>query len=296
MLKLNIDPKPRIRNLDVMTHRLVASRFMGDYQSLFKGRGVVFESFREYSASDDASLIDWKASVRAGKALIREFVDERNLDVFFLMDASHTMVFGSQEKLKHEYAAEMVASMALAVLQKGDSIGLGLFSDSVKGFLPPDRGMAQYRRMLRELTNPSHYDGECNFEEAVRFCLLRLRPRTIVVIVTDGVRLSGEWAPLLKIANRKFEVVIMLVRDPRDDELPQGVGQISVEDPFSGEQLLLDTDAIRADYAKAARSVLEENLAIMRQGRVVDVPIMRTDAPFAGPVVSFFERRKRKMR
>ena len=296
MLKLNIDPQPRIHHLDVTTHKLVASRFMGDYPSLFKGRGVIFESFREYSPSDDASLIDWKASSRAGKTLVREFVDERNLDVFFLVDASHTMIFGSQDKLKHEYAAEMAASMALAVIEQGDSVGIGLFSDSIHGFLPPERGIAQYRRILRELANPAHYDGACNFEEAMRSCILRLRPQTILVIITDGVRLSGEWAGLLRIAGKKFDVMMMLVRDPRDDELPAGCGQIAVEDPYTGEQLIMDTGAIRDDYAKAAKAILDENLAVMRTGRVVDVPIMRTDSDFAGKIISYFERRKRRMR
>ena len=296
MLKLNIDPQPRIHHLDVMTHKLVASRFMGDYPSLFKGRGVIFESFREYSPSDDASLIDWKASSRAGKALVREFVDERNLDVFFLMDASHTMVFGSHDKLKHEYAAEMVASMALAVIEQGDSAGVGLFSDSIRGFLTPDRGIAQYRRILRELTNPAHYDGPCNFEEAMRACVLRLRPQTILVIITDGVRLSGDWAGLLRVAGKKFDVITMLVRDPRDDELPEGSGHVAVEDPYTGDQILVDTDAIRDDYAKASKELLEGNLAIMRTGRVVDVPIIRTDGDFAKHIISYFERRKLKMR
>jgi uncharacterized protein (DUF58 family) len=296
MLKLDIDPQPRIHHLDVMTHKLVASRFMGDYPSLFKGRGVIFESFREYSPSDDASIIDWKASSRAGKALVREFADERNLDVFFLIDASHTMVFGSQDKLKHEYAAEMAAAMALAVVQQGDSVGVGLFSDKIHGFLPPDRGIAQYRRILRELTNPAHYDGECNFEEAMRACILRLRPQTILIIITDGVRLSGDWAGLLRIAGKKFDVITLLVRDPRDDELPAGCGHIAVEDPYTGEQLLIDTDSIRGDYAKAAKEILDSNLATLRTGRVVDVPIMRTDADFAAKIISYFERRKRKMR
>jgi uncharacterized protein (DUF58 family) len=296
MLKLDIDTKPKLAALDVTTHKLVASKFMGDYPSLFKGRGVIFESFREYSPSDDASLIDWKASARAGKQLVREFVDERNLDVFFLMDASHTMVFGSQKKLKHEYAAEMVASMALAIIEKGDSVGVGLFSDKVRGFLSPDRGLAQYRRILHELTNPAHYDGSCNFEEAVRTCLLRLRPKAILIIITDGVRLAGDWEELLRVANKKFEVLVFLVRDPRDDDFPPGCGQVVVEDPYSGEQFTIDTDSLRADYAKASKEILESNLQTMRRGRVVDVPIIKTDGPFAQHVISFFERRKRKMR
>ncbi|MFA5929265.1 MAG: DUF58 domain-containing protein [Candidatus Micrarchaeia archaeon] len=296
MMKLDIDPKPRIENLELTTHRLVTSNFMGDYQSVFRGRGVIFESYREYSNSDDASEIDWKASMRCGKTMVKEYVEERNLDVFFLMDSSYTMVFGSQKKLKHEYAAEMVASMAFAILDRGDAVGLGMFSDKVQGFLPPERGHAQYRRLLREIARPENYDGPCNFEAAVRTCLQRLKPQTLLVLVTDGVNMDGNWRIPLKVANRKFEVLLMLVRDPRDDELPSGVGHVSVENPSTGEQMLLDTEGIRGEYAAAAKGILDSNMALFHHCGIADVPVMRTDEDFTKHVVGYFQRRKMRMR
>lgn len=296
MLKLDIDPKPQMHHLDVLTHRLVTSNFMGDYASVFKGKGIIFESYREYSPSDDASAIDWKASMRAGKTLVREFVEERNLEIFFLIDASHTMVFGSQKRLKHEYAAEMVASMSFAILDRGDSVGVGLFSDTLRGVLLPERGIAQYRRILHELANPEHYDRECDFAEAVRLCLQRLRPQTILIVVTDGVRLQGDWELLLKVANRKFEVLCILVRDPRDDTLPEGAGQVMVESAGTGQQMLLDCAGISEEYARAAREIKERNLAVMKRGQIADVPVIMTDTDFGKEIISFFERRKRRMR
>ena len=297
MLKLDIDPRPQIAHLDITTRRLVATNFMGDYQSVFKGRGVIFESYRDYCPADDASLIDWKASTRAGKALIKEYVEERNLDVFFLIDASHTMVFGSQKKLKHEYAAEMVASMAFAILDRGDSVGVGLFSDKVRGFLMPMHGIAQYRRIIRELTESAHYDGpKCDLEEAVRACLHRLPPQTLLILITDAVGWEGEWHLPLKIANRKFEVIVILVRDPRDDELPSGVGQVAVENPGTGEQLLLDTDHICEDYARVAAEIKEHHIRVLHASGMTDVPVIRTDQEFPRHILAFFERRKRKLR
>jgi uncharacterized protein (DUF58 family) len=295
MLKPDIDPKPRISYLEIATHRLVATNFMGDYQSVFKGRGVVFESYREYGATDDAMMIDWKTSLRAGKPMVKEFAEERNLDVFFLVDGSHTMVFGSQKKLKFEYAAELVASMAFSILERGDSVGLGIFNEDMRGFLMPERGITQYRRMLRVLADPENYDGGCNFEEAVRACVHRLRPETLLILVTDAVHLEGDWELLLKIANRKFEVLIILLRDPRDDELPDS-GHVVVENPSTGQQLLIDTGAIQKDYARAAKEILEHNLATMRRGRVADIPIIMTNEDFPKHIISFFERRKRRMR
>ncbi|MFA6214279.1 MAG: DUF58 domain-containing protein [Candidatus Micrarchaeia archaeon] len=296
MMRLDIDPKPRVEYLELVTHRLVTSNFMGDYQSVFKGRGVIFESYREYSNSDDASEIDWKATMRCGKTMVKEYVEERNLEVFFLIDASYTMVFGSQKKLKHEYAAEMAASMAFAILDRGDAVGLGMFSDRLHGFLAPERGHVQYRRILRELSQPANYDGPCDFEAAVRTCIHRLKPQTLLVLITDGVNMDGDWRVPLKVANRKFEVVILLVRDPRDDELPQGTGQVAVENPSTGEQMLLDTDSIRERYAQASRGILEQNMALFRDSGIVDVPVMHTNEDFPKHVVSFFERRKRRLR
>jgi Ca-activated chloride channel homolog len=185
--------------------------------------------------------------------------------------------------------------MAFAILNRGDAVGVGLFNEKVRGMLRPERGISQYRRILRELSNPANYDGECNFEEAVRACVHMLRPETLLILITDAVRLQGDWELILKVANRKFEVVALLVRDPRDDELPAS-GHVMVEDPYSGEQLLLDTDGIRGQYASAAREIKEHNLAIMRRGRIADVPIIMTTDDFPKHVISFFERRKRRMR
>jgi len=296
MLKLNIDSRARIRKLDITTQRVVSTNFMGNYASAFKGRGIVFESFREYSSADDASYIDWKASTRAGKLLVREFVEERNLEVFFLVDASHTMVFGSQKKLKHEYAAGMVAAMSFAILQAGDAVGVGLFSDTVRGFLIPHQGVGQYKAILHELVNPDNYDRRCNIEEAVRKCVLMLKPNTVIFLVTDLVGLEGSWELYLKIANKKFEVLPIIVRDPRDDELPADAGHVIVEDAYTGEQMLIDPGRIREAYSKAAKEIYIEKTKILQHANIIDMALVNTSRDFITPVISYLERRKRRWR
>lgn len=296
MLKLDIDTHARIRKLDITTQRIVSTSFMGNYASAFKGRGIVFESFREYSPADDASYIDWKASTRAGKLLVREFVEERNLEVFFLIDASHTMVFGSQKKLKHEYAADMVAAMSFAILQAGDAVGVGLFSDAMRGFLIPRQGAGQYRAILRELVNPDNYDRACNIGGAVHKCVLMLKPNTIIFLVTDLVGLEGSWELYLKIANKKFEVLPIIVRDPRDDDLPTDVGPVIVEDAYTGAQMLINTGRIREAYARAAKEIYIEKTKILHHANIIDMALVNTSKDFITPVISYLERRKRRWR
>ena len=119
MAKLNIDVSTKIRNLQFATKNLVTSKFLGNYKSVFRGRGLEFDGYRDYTSGDDASLIDWTATKKANKPLVKEFIEERNLNVFFIIDVSSGMLTGSTEKLKSEYAAEMIATIAYSVLNSG---------------------------------------------------------------------------------------------------------------------------------------------------------------------------------
>lgn len=296
MLKLDINPKPKIRELKLTTKKLVASNFMGDYPSVFKGRGMIFESFRDYTNNEDASLIDWRASSRAGKLVVREYLEERNLEVFFLVDCSYSMIFGSQKKLKHEYAAELISSMAFAILQKGDSVGLGMFCDGLRSYLPPSYGMIQYRKILRELVNPENYDGPGDLGTAMGVCMQRLKPNTILILITDFLQIDEGWEKPLKVASRKFEIIPLIIRDPRDEEMPEGVGQITVENPYTGEQVLIDAGSIREKYSQMSKELLEQKVKSLKKICAAPPGIMNTKEDFARPIISYLERRKFRWR
>ena len=101
--KLNVDIVPSIRKLEVVTKGLIKTKGIGSYKSVFRGKGLDFSEYRPYSNVDDAALIDWKASMRTNQLLMRQYEEERDLNVFFLLDFSSSMVFGSTPKLKNEY-------------------------------------------------------------------------------------------------------------------------------------------------------------------------------------------------
>ena len=285
-----------MRSLQIGSRYAVATNFMGDYTSVFKGRGIVFESFREYTSADDSSMIDWRASARVGKQLVREYAEERNLDVFFLVDSSYSMVFGSQKKLKHEYTAEMVSSMAYSILQKGDSVGVALFSDGLRDFLPPTYGLKQHRKILRILTDPSNYDGPCDLASALKACMHRLKKSTVLVLVTDFLQFSDGWQLPLKVASQKFDIIPLVIQDPRDLELPDDDSQIVVENPHTGEQMLLSVRKVKEEYAKISQNLLYEKLNLIKRINVSQSGIIKTDKAFSPQIVKYLERRKRRWR
>jgi len=110
----------KLRKTEVAAKRRVLSKVLeGSWIALLKGRGMEFAGFRPYTYGDDASRIDWNATLRAKEVLVREFEEYKTVNVFFLLDISDSMLFTSQKKLKCEYAAEMMFNLATAIVRRG---------------------------------------------------------------------------------------------------------------------------------------------------------------------------------
>ena len=295
MAKLRVSLTPAIGRLQIVSRNIVDTRVIGNYKSVFKGRGLEFANYRDYTENDDASLIDWKASARANNTLVKEYVEERNVNVFFLIDVSSSMVFGSTPKLKNEYAAELAAALCYTSLEAGDSVGYALFSDKIVKKMPPKLGPQQYYSLSKIIVNPSIYGGGVNFGNALKFLLTYLKQASIVIIISDFIGLKGDWQHYLKIIAHKFDTIGMMVRDPHDKYLPDVKGNIVFQDPFSEKQLVINVESARDDY----RRYVARQEAMVRDTFLksrADFLSLTTDKPFIKPIMDFFIRRTKMMR
>src|SRR3989338_10123710 len=130
----------KVRQLEIRTRGLVNQVFSGEYHSVFKGRGMAFSEVREYQIGDDIRTIDWNVTARMNRAYTKRFVEERELTVMLLVDVSRSGSFGSLDKTKREFAAEVSALLAYSAFSNQDRIGLLLFTDKVEKFLAPNKG------------------------------------------------------------------------------------------------------------------------------------------------------------
>ncbi|MBN1503371.1 DUF58 domain-containing protein [Candidatus Woesearchaeota archaeon] len=287
---------PKLRKTDLHPHtRILTLSLAGNLVTTFKGRGLEFEGYRQYTPQDDAARIDWKASLRSQKLLVREYDVERNYYVFFLVDVSNSMLFSSVEKLKCEYSAELVASISFAVLQLDAGVGLGLFTDKINVHVKPQMGKKQYYLITKELTNVNNYGGEFNLEESMKFLLSYLKQKTLIVIVSDFIGLKGNWFRYLEILSQRHEVIGMMIRDPRDRALPEDAGQYIVEDPYSNEKLHIDVSQYRKAYEEHVKNeerIIKNKFTITKS----DFLLLTTDNPFDKPLMRFFNRRGQKWR
>ncbi len=293
-LKLNL--KPMIKKLEIFSRKDTISELSGSYRSFFKGKGLDFEGYRKYFLEDDSKDIDWKASLRSPDLLMKIMNEERNLRIFFLFDVSDSMLFASVDKLKCEYGAETIASLCFAVLRAGDSVGLLMFSDRIVNILPIKSGVAHYYEIIKSLSNPKFYGGKFDFTRALKFLNSYLPKNSVVIVVSDFIGLDKSWMTHFKIATRKFDFLLtIMIRDPVDNSFPLDSGQAVIEDPFSSDKLVIDTNLIKKEYDDSSRKIKEGIISEFSKLKCGTVELV-TNEPFEKKLLRFFMENKRKWR
>jgi len=239
-LELNLIPD--LRRVDIAAKRKVLSRVLeGSWTALLKGRGMEFAGFRQYTYGDDASRIDWNASLRAKDILVREFEEYKTVNVFFLLDVSDSMLFSSTKKLKCEYAAEVQFNLATAILDAGDSVGYAIFSDRIVAKQHPGMGREIIYRMAQDLSNGRNYGGSGDFKKVMMLVNSILHQRALIIILSDFIDLPEGWERYVKMLSMQYDLIGIMIRDPNDSELPDLGMQMLVADPSNPkERILID--------------------------------------------------------
>lgn len=294
MYKLKVNLKPMLKKLEATSKRGLFGELTGEYRSAFKGKGFEFTGFRKYFPSDDATLIDWKTSLRTHELVLREYVEERNLEVLFIFDVSSSMSFASQDKLKNEYAAELIASLTFSMLELGDAVGLLMFTDKIVRLINPNIGARQFYKITRSLSDPSLYDGPKDVQKIFRFIAGSIKRTTILVFVSDFIGFKKGWESDFRYIAQRSEFIGIMVRDPYDLILPN-IGQVAISDPFSDREVLLDTTRYRAHYELETKKQIQELREIFRETKS-DLAIFVTNKPFVQPLINFMRSRKARWR
>ncbi len=284
----------KIRRIEITTRRLVNESLAGEYHSVFKGRGMEFDEVREYQDGDDVRTIDWNVTSRTGHPYVKRYVEERELTVILLVDASASGAFGSQGKMKGEIAAEISALLAFSAIRNNDRVGAILFTDKVEKFIPPRRGSNHVLRVIRELLFYQPERRGTSIQKALDHLNLVVRKRAVVFLITD--LLDQGFEQPLKAANRRHDVVILQIVDPREQELPD-VGILEIRDAETGEVARIDTSlrAVRTAYRDNWRRNRERQRRLFDRHRI-DHVVINTGRPYETPLLQFFRERARRFR
>ncbi len=283
----------KIRRIQITTNRLVNESLAGEYHSVFKGRGMEFEDVREYQHGDDIRTIDWNVTSRAGRPFVKRYVEERELTVMLLVDASASGSFGSAGKTKGEVSAEISALLAFSAIKNNDRVGALLFTDHVEKFIPPRRGATHVLRVVREVLFHRPQGRGTRIESALEHLNLVIRKRAVVFLISDLLDQGYEQA--LKVANRKHDVVIIQIVDPREQELPP-LGILEIRDAETGEIVYVDSSLpeVREIYRQNWEQNRQKQRKLFQSHRIDNVTI-DTAEPYDVPLVRFFAERARRL-
>ncbi|MEM6456495.1 MAG: DUF58 domain-containing protein [Acidobacteriota bacterium] len=288
---LPADLMRKVRRIEISTNRLVDQGVAGNYHSAFKGRGVEFAEVRPYIPGDDVRNVDWNVSARMNDLYIKRFVEERDLTVFVVMDVSGSLGYGSRTILKRELAAEIAALLSFAAVRNQDRVGCALISDRLEFFLRPDRRRTHVLRLVREiLMHPG--GGSTDLERGLWATLKTLRQRSVLFVISDF--LDSLPTSSLKAAAARHDVVVIELVDPRDHRLPDA-GPVVLQDAETGRMAVVDGRRLADEHAARRQRDSETLRTLVRQLGIGHLEI-RTDRPYLSTLVSFFERRRRRLR
>lgn len=284
----------QVRLLEIHTRHLVRDVFAGEYSSAFKGRGVEFADVREYQPGDDVRTIDWNVTARMGSPYVKQYVEERELTVLFVVDHSASEVFGTSLRTKSDLAAEVCAVLALTAARSNDRVGSLLFTDRVERFVPPKKGMKHVLRLVRELLSFEPVGSGTDLAVALDFVNRVLRRRAVVFIVSDFF--TSGYEQVLKGTARRHDTIAVQLRDPRERELPD-VGLLTVRDPETGVWRHIDTSN-RFTRERYRHRVDEFDAGLLRflRRQGMDLIRLETGRTYAEPLLAFFRRRERALR
>ncbi|MCE2505807.1 MAG: DUF58 domain-containing protein [Nitrosopumilaceae archaeon] len=281
----------QVKNLDIKTRNLVEGMESGNYRSRFRGGGIEFSEVREYTAGDDSKRIDWNVSARYNDLFVKEFVEEKELNVYVIMDMSASNDFGFV-KSKKELGFEVTASLMFSALKNNDRVGLGLFTDSLEKFVPAKKGKKHMMEILKKLLEYVPKNTQTDIFHSLSELQTNLKRKSVVFIVSDFI--SDSFVKPLKYLKLKHQIILVNISDIHETKIPE-IGNVYLEDAESGEQILVNTSdkKFQEQYSNLLKQTREENEYEMKK-LGVDFLNLSNEEPFDVTFNRYIRSRRRK--
>ncbi len=282
----------KVRRIEIVTNRLVNELIGGEYHSVFKGRGIEFVEVRNYVEGDDIRTIDWNVTARTGYPHVKRFVEERELTVMLAIDVSGSAQFGSQQVLKAELQAELGALIAFSAIKNNDRVGLLLFTDRIEKFVPPKKGRRHVLRVVRELLGFQPQSQGTNINIALEYLNRVLTRKCIIFLISDFF--AENFRHLLAVTNKHHDLIALVVRDPREQDLPPS-GMVQLVDPETGETIFVDTsdEDVRRSFSRLVQEE-QTKLQEMFKSLGIDVVNITVGTDYIKPLIKLFRQRARR--
>ena len=272
-------PDQVLHRLEWQVLRRLDGILQGDYHSLFMGGGLDFAELREYQPPDDIRHIDWNVTARMDFPYVRKFLEDREINAWFLLDLSPSMAFGALDRRKESVLLDFVGVLARLLTRNGNRVGAILYDNSTEITIPPRSGRLQVLRLLHDIQKQqsSPAGAMTDLTKLLETAFNSVKRRSLIFLVSDFICLPG-WDRAMDQLNRRHELLAVRLWDPRELDLPD-LGVVLVEDSETGEQLSVDTSdrGFRQRFHEATRRRESELAQTFKRAGVSELPLSTED-------------------
>ena len=289
---LQPDVVAKLSNMELVARLVVEGFITGLHKSPYHGFSVEFAEHRQYMPGDDIKHLDWKIYGRTDRYYIKEFEEETNLKAYLIFDASRSMAYASEGRItKLEYASYIAAALAYLMIQQRDAVGLAVYDETIRTYMPPHATRSYLKEILRnlELLEASNKTGTA---QSLHEIAERLKRRGLVIILSDLFDKPEEVTAAFKhFRHKKNEVIVMQVLDPLERSFAFGSDAI-FKDLETKEELLTQPYHIQKSYQATMRKFLETYKKECRE-HAIDYVLLDTRTPFDVALFQYLSKRKR---
>ncbi len=291
-------PENILHRLDLKVARRLEGLLQGDHRSSFRGHGLDFADLREYQFHDDVRHMDWNVTARTDVPHVREFLEDREITAWFLLDMSPSLEFESVSVSKRAVMVEFTALVCRLLASKGNRTGAILFSGEVEKFIPARGGRQQLLILMDALTRYRDAHGikrTTDLKRVLADAAGLIKRRSLIFILSDFITAPGWEKPVSQLADR-HDVIAVRLSDPLEMRLPD-LGLLTFQDSESGEQVFVDTHdpGFRRRFAAVAEQ-REEQLRAAFERAGVDTLELSTEDDITDAVLRFADMRKQRFR
>ena len=258
----------KIRKIEIKSKKIVEELFSGEYHSKFKGNGIEYEESREYSFGDDVRNIDWKLSARQDKAYVKLYKEERERNIFLLIDVSNSLNFG----IKRDKITEIGATLALSAVKNNDKVGAVLFSDKIEKIVPLKKGLKHSLSIIDNILTFKPESKKTDIKGTLKHFMNSQKKKCIIFLISDFLDINYEKE--FKIISKKHDLIPIRIIEKSENQIPKGI--FNFKDMETGETIIFDN------------TKKNQNLNINSKFEKKFINIY-TDKDFVKPLVKYFK-------
>ncbi|MGH7214045.1 MAG: DUF58 domain-containing protein [Tepidisphaeraceae bacterium] len=291
-----LDPRvlARVSSLDLRARLIVEGLMTGMHRSPYQGASVEFAQHRQYVPGDDIRHVDWKVLAKTDRVYLKQYLEETNLQLILVVDASESMGYGTVGDVdaawtKYDHATAIAASLAYMAIQQQDSVGLAIFDQTLSRYFKPSNSPGQWKIVVQELQQIPRWN-KTNTGKILDQLAEKLTHRSLVVILSDFFdELSGIQQGLRHLRYKKHEIMAFQVLDPMEVEFPFEDVTLFKGMEDLGE-LLTEPRALREGYLDQLNTFTEEFKRMCR-GMHIDFTRMNSSEPLDVSLSGFLATR-----